>query len=322
MSIFQPQMGTAHLDFERDYISNLPTNVKEEVLMKLPIKEVVRMSLLSTKWKNAWMSIPNLVFIEDCAQSELIKLVDLVLLLHSGPILQFKLVSRHAYKKEIGRWMLILSRNGIKDLYIELESGEECMFPSIFFSCLALEHVHISGSNINVPPTFVGFKFLRSLRLLKLNLTGITVARLISRCPLLECLELGNIVEFGCLVIHPPNLIWLSITGEFGDLCLETPKLLFAKINLDCYLGYYRNFRLPSEDCKSNILRVLGSLSEIDELQLCNDFITYLAMGPIPEVLPVPFYELTELHIDLCWQSKKEVAGLQLLLVCSKVPLT
>ena len=42
MNIFQPQSGSVDLDFEQDYISNLPKIIKEEVLMKLPIKEAVR----------------------------------------------------------------------------------------------------------------------------------------------------------------------------------------------------------------------------------------------------------------------------------------
>ena len=65
MNILQPRTGSVDLDLERDYISNLPKNIKEEVLMKLPIKEAMRTSLLSTKWKNAWMLIPNLAFTED-----------------------------------------------------------------------------------------------------------------------------------------------------------------------------------------------------------------------------------------------------------------
>ena len=80
-------------------------------------------------------------------------------------------------------------------------------------------------------------------------------------------------------------------------------------------------------------MRILGSLSAIEKLELCSDFITvrsilekkfpsitrndnlffdlfqYLAKGTIPEALPVPFYRLTELCIDISCQSKKEVAA-------------
>ncbi|XP_078181969.1 F-box/FBD/LRR-repeat protein At1g13570-like [Carex rostrata] len=314
MNILQPQSGSVDLALERDYISNLPKDIKEEVLMKLPIKEAGKTSLLSTKWKYVWMSIPKLVFNRDCAQSEseLVKVVDRVLLLHCGPILHFVLSSRHACNEAIGRWMLNLSRNGIKYLDIDLWGFcvEKCMIPSSLFSCLALEHVKISGYiTIHVPPSFVGFKNLRTLRLLRFSLAGIAVARLISSCPLLESLELKGIAECGRLVIHAPNLTELNISGKFSDLCLETPKLLFASICLENVLGDYLDFTTPSEDCKSNILRVLGSLSTIAYLSLYSDFIMGLAKGPIPEVLPVPFYRLTELRINFNSICKEEVAA-------------
>ncbi|XP_078157025.1 F-box/FBD/LRR-repeat protein At1g13570-like isoform X2 [Carex rostrata] len=297
MNIFQRRRCSVDLDLEQDYISNLPKNLKEEVLMKLPIKEAIRTSLLSTKWKNAWMLIPNLVFTEDCSQSTLIRLVDIVLSLHYGPILQFKLIRRHACNEAIGRWMLILSRNGIKNLYVKLGSFvEKCIIPSSFFSCIELEDVLLYYSIIHVPPSFLGFKFLRTLRLFSCNLTGITVAKLISSCHLLESLELDGIVEYGRLVIHAPNLRWLSFTGGFVDLCLETPKLLFANIFLDCY----QNFTMPSEDCKSNILQVLGILSAIEELQLCSEIISLHEEEGYPSSsLAQSFWEVKGIESDL-----------------------
>ncbi|XP_078164629.1 F-box/FBD/LRR-repeat protein At1g13570-like [Carex rostrata] len=299
---------------KQDYITNLPMNIKEEVLMKLPIKEAVRTSLLSTKWKYAWMSVPNLVFIEDYAESTLIRLVDEVLSVHRGPILQFKLVSRHACNEAIDRWMLILSKNGINNFHIQIQYSigypvENYMIPSSssFFSCLALEHVHIFLSTIHVPPSFLGFKFLRTLRLLQFNLTGIDVSKLISSCPLLEILELYCFDNYGHLVIRAPNLKWLSIEGDVVDISFETPKLHYAKIYLGVVNG---SANLPSKNCRSNISRILGSLSVIEELHLYSLFITYLAKGPILEVLPIPFYRLTELYINFHEICKEGVAVL------------
>ena len=148
------------------------------------------------------------------------------------------------------------------------------MIPSSFFACLTLERVLLYYSTIHVPQSFLGFKHLRTLRLLQFKLTGINVSRLISSCPLLEHLELSGFFEYGRLVICGPNIRWLSIAGVFGDLCLETPKLVFANIYLNDNLGYYLDFSLPTNDCKSNILRVLGNLSAIKELELYSNFIT------------------------------------------------
>ncbi|XP_078153171.1 F-box/FBD/LRR-repeat protein At1g13570-like [Carex rostrata] len=218
------------------------------------------------------MSIPNLVFTKDCAQSELIRLVDQVLLVHHGSIVQFKLISKHACNEAIGRWMLILSRNGIKNLHIKLgtSSNEECFIPSSF-SCHELEHMHIDwGMPIHVPPSFLGFKFLRTLRLFdQFDVPGIVVEKLISSYPLLEILELSGIsIIDDPFVICAPNLRWLSITGDFMNLCMETPKLLFAKIYpIDvCQFDQYQFAK-----------QVLGNLSAIEELQLNDGILLLLA---------------------------------------------
>lgn len=123
----------------------------------------------------------------------------------------------HASNEAIGRWMLVLSRNGIKNIYIDLNSVEKCMIPSCFFSCLALEHVFITNSTIHVPQFFIGFKFLPTLKLLQFNFTEINVAKFISSCLLLESLELSDFAEHDCLNIRAQNLQWLSIKGQFGQ---------------------------------------------------------------------------------------------------------
>ncbi|XP_052209311.1 F-box/FBD/LRR-repeat protein At1g13570-like [Diospyros lotus] len=45
-------------------ISHLPDNVIEEILIRMPIQDAVRTSILSRKWWNAWLRLPQLVFDE------------------------------------------------------------------------------------------------------------------------------------------------------------------------------------------------------------------------------------------------------------------
>uniref|UniRef100_M1E051 Ubiquitin-protein ligase n=2 Tax=Solanum tuberosum TaxID=4113 RepID=M1E051_SOLTU len=43
-----------------DVLSSLPDNVIDEILMCLPLREAVRTSILSTKWRYKWCKIPDL----------------------------------------------------------------------------------------------------------------------------------------------------------------------------------------------------------------------------------------------------------------------
>ena len=79
-----------------DMISDLPNNIIENILIRLPISDVVGTSASSRKWRYKWVTIPHLVIdsslgkklLERRGQSgkcELVKVVYRLLLLHKGP---------------------------------------------------------------------------------------------------------------------------------------------------------------------------------------------------------------------------------------------
>lgn len=83
-----------------DLISNLPCNVIECILSRLPIREAARTSILSTKWRYQWVTLSHLVFHDLGNDSyfyqrqptlELVKIINGVLMHHNGPILKFVL---------------------------------------------------------------------------------------------------------------------------------------------------------------------------------------------------------------------------------------
>ena len=98
-------------DAELDRISCLPGDVIDQILLHLPIKEALRTSVLSSKWRSNWYTPPNLVFDKHCVSdasfqdpsgisSKFLRTVDHVLLLHSGSIKKFKI--RDNYRNLIG----------------------------------------------------------------------------------------------------------------------------------------------------------------------------------------------------------------------------
>jgi hypothetical protein len=59
MSLFNKK---ANQDDHIDGISDLPCNVIDGILEKLNIRDLVRTSILSTKWRYMWTSVPRLEF--------------------------------------------------------------------------------------------------------------------------------------------------------------------------------------------------------------------------------------------------------------------
>ncbi|KAG5532604.1 hypothetical protein RHGRI_027035 [Rhododendron griersonianum] len=89
-------------DFGRkDIISDLPRNIIESILERMPIRDAARTSILSSKWRYIWTTISQLVLddqffeetfrIKPIVQRELAIAVENILLLRNGPIQKFVL---------------------------------------------------------------------------------------------------------------------------------------------------------------------------------------------------------------------------------------
>ncbi|XP_071708968.1 F-box/FBD/LRR-repeat protein At1g13570-like [Rutidosis leptorrhynchoides] len=108
---------------DSDRISSLPQNIIENVLILIPIRDAVKTSILSKKWRYCWTSMPKLAFHDKMVEipSDVIPLKEYaivsaifnVLLLHTGPILEFEYVGEIRMDYGFDQILLYLSRNKI-----------------------------------------------------------------------------------------------------------------------------------------------------------------------------------------------------------------
>ncbi|GKV04763.1 hypothetical protein SLEP1_g16876 [Rubroshorea leprosula] len=122
-----------------DRISSLPGHLIDNFLSHLPVKDAVRTSVLSRKWRYKWATVPSLVFDTQCLaassldpaliKNKLVSIVDHVLLLHNGPIQKFKLSHRDLLgAADIDRFFLYqeaLSKNSY--LKFGKDNGTGCL---------------------------------------------------------------------------------------------------------------------------------------------------------------------------------------------------
>ncbi|KAK9912643.1 hypothetical protein M0R45_036496 [Rubus argutus] len=291
-----------------DRLGNLPCDVLEQVLSCLPIKEAVRTSVLSRKWRYRWAMLSYLVFDEQCEStldhSAFVNIVDRVLLLHIGPIYMFKL-SHDALRatSDIDRWILHLSRNSIKEFILDIWRGSPYTIPSCLFSCQEIIHLELSGCLLKPLPTFKGFRSLKSIDMEDVNLPQDVFENLIVCSPLLESLSLVNCHGFTHLKINAPNLQFLFIEGFFEDIALEnTSNLTDAVISLDEIVD--KGHVVGSS---SNLLKFYVHLPQVQILQIKDDFLKYLAVGALPRILPKPYLYLKFLCIDIFFDDLEEI---------------
>ncbi|XP_078163196.1 F-box/FBD/LRR-repeat protein At1g13570-like [Carex rostrata] len=286
-----------------DFLSNLPEPVKVKILALVPLKEAVRTSVLSKRWRQTWFGIPSLIIHEEelgvQSLTELIELVDHLLFSHTDSIDKFELVvaeRRHRFsiEEDLDVWINTLLRKHVHELVLNLGYAP-LDIPSRIFSLPDLEALHLRGCKINnMPKNFHGFKWVHTLKFENIGHEGTEIERLVSGCPLLTHFLLVTDQMFDDLTIRSPNLLELKIIAEFKELHLETPKLvtLFASLT-EGFLSEVQS------KYKNNISRLMCYLPEIQKLHMYWNFVRYLGSGGVPAQLPVNISYLTELVIEI-----------------------
>lgn len=148
--------------FKKDRISELPRSLQETILGFLPTQDAVRTSILSKKWRYCWTMIPRLIFdhrlvsrllwksIEhddpELRAHKFVTVINKVLLLHNGPILEFFLYfpedfcDNQIIHEYIDQWIPLFSRKGIKQLTLH-ESSDLEDYTAHDLSSLHLTHL-------------------------------------------------------------------------------------------------------------------------------------------------------------------------------------
>lgn len=280
-------------DLDPDRISSLPKNVIEIILMCLPIRDAVRTSLLSRCWRYEWSTIPHLVIdkqsfpiSKDLMQivfdRKIVKVVDHILLLHCGPVHRFKLSTDLESCTDIDRWVLFVSRNGIKAFTLDIWKGQIYKLPSCLFLC-DLTYLELYRCAVTLPVSFRGFNRLTELDLQCVTFTDEGLSSLVFLCPLLKKLLLRHITGCTRLKIRARELVNLTIEGALDDIHFKsTPLLVTASIKLLTVAD-----SLVTDGTGGRMVKVLGRIPSIQRLELLDHTLQNLAVGDVPVCLPV-----------------------------------
>ncbi|KAL3715929.1 hypothetical protein ACJRO7_007652 [Eucalyptus globulus] len=278
---------------ESDAISQLPRHITDQILSFLPIKDAIRTSILSRNWRYKWSTIPQLVFDDQCTSARgvpslrpslhenLVKIIDKVLLLHIGPIQNFKLSHKgFCATSDIDHWILHLSRVSIKKIILRIWKGKRYKIPISLFNCQDLIYLELSNCLVKIPLKFEGFKKLNILLLDHVELSQEGLEALISRCPLLETLGL-NLREIKRVNIKSPNLRSLYLVGAFQDVTFDDMNRLKV-VGVDVY-DDIANRRGPSYANLSNLHKFFQNLHCLMHSNLFTD----IDFNNVEEILTV-----------------------------------
>jgi len=202
-----------------------------------------------------------------------------ILRCHVGPIYEFvhhipDWIPGHV--DVISPWFPFLSDKFVqKFTLIQVqESHVERKLHSFLFSCEGFNKlIHLTHLTLvevilpsELPATFTGFPSLISLQLHMCSLSGSADALgiFISKCPLLQSLDLQMHEAESSLSIHAPKLQRLSFSGCISNICFKEAKHI-TTLSLRASLEAYKSL-------KDIIIEFFTCLSHVEKLLLGGDF--------------------------------------------------
>ncbi|XP_071705209.1 F-box/LRR-repeat protein At3g26922-like [Rutidosis leptorrhynchoides] len=233
------------MNAEVDRLSNLPDDIINKILSFNDTEHAIRTSILSSRWKNIWKSIPHLSFSYDCLTS-LPKFYDYANLFLSSRNNEIELESvKLSFNEEVSQDFVkkilnyAFSHNvqkmSIKCLY-QIENIE---FPLSFFVSQSVKDLTLIGSYRDTRITSTR----DLLALTTLHLIGVTFkydnpdefGGLFSKCPNLKNLTLADceIDGFDCFItISHPQLSTLTVINGYGPHVVNVvaPHLKFLTV--------------------------------------------------------------------------------------------
>ncbi|XP_051151677.1 F-box/FBD/LRR-repeat protein At1g13570-like isoform X2 [Andrographis paniculata] len=293
-----------------DFITNLPNNIIDNILGCLPLRDVVRTSILSREWRYKWASCPEIVFDFWFDQMflgghKLEPLVYQILKFHQGPLLRFALqVPDLKSSPDIDQWIHLLPNNTVQDLTLHVSRGETHKLTPCLFTFQHLRNLKLYNCLFDPPPGFKGFSKLENLQLQNVDLVPESFIKFIALCPALEKLRMIHCTSFDSLEITGPNLKSLEFHGilkfiSFANCpVLSDVKLTFSSMDFKRGNGF-----------SLDLVKSLSCLPALEDLHLQAYALEDLVEHGAPNPLPVSLTTLKNLHLSDMYFEKIDEAS-------------
>ncbi|KAJ0983696.1 hypothetical protein J5N97_011951 [Dioscorea zingiberensis] len=214
-----------------DRISNLPEDIlRDNIVSRLPLKVAARTSVLSSRWRSLWKSVPDLDFhfqiwesIMDCdindslglvlseKRREFVGIVNRIIQLHEGlrvKRLRVFFNPGSVYEADMKKWIQFAFDKGVEelDLNFHMIFREQYIIPGYMLECNSVTRLKLAYCRI-LPSisSFKGLSSLKSVSLSRVRLDEDLINSLFVPCSCIESLQMVECTEARCLRIAPRN---------------------------------------------------------------------------------------------------------------------
>ncbi|KAK1367654.1 hypothetical protein POM88_033746 [Heracleum sosnowskyi] len=268
---------------DTDRISNLHQDVVECILEHLSVHDAAKTSVLSKEWRNKWGMKNNLVLDEafffkvtsnkdkDAYLSVFVRAIEMIILVHKGPILSFSLyIPSELDQCIVSRWMEHFLNKSIKVL--EITNSENNVYEVPLFICEGLVELRLTAMILNPLPKPGSFT-----NLIKVQLNNISITAELSFGSQLKILYLyacTGIQYLSCQFTNANNLTQLLLceSEQIQWRWFECTKQLQG-------FGLALTNANPSTRKPINLINLLSKTSTITEVFLSG--YTVEVLGPL-----------------------------------------
>ncbi|XP_073145619.1 F-box/FBD/LRR-repeat protein At1g13570-like isoform X2 [Henckelia pumila] len=301
-----------------DLISYLPSDIIENILKRLILRDAVRTSVLSREWRYKWATLPALVLksysLLKLSHNQLNSVVNQILMLHQGPVKELEveyldLDSSHY----LHQWFDLLSKDHLQKLFLSWRFGlklkEYCRLPSNFYSFSQLRYLYLSRCVFRLPSSFKGLNRLVSLKFENVKIKSNKLSSLISKSPFLECVVIkGTCYTFKALRINASKLKKFFFRGFASSVYFLNAPLL-EEVHIVLIGRSY--LPLPDKVKQDNFMKSLAQFSSITKLAL-KGFLQPMALDGVWQNLTfemnhlkilgleISSYELAQIRCAIC----------------------
>ncbi|ESQ43344.1 hypothetical protein EUTSA_v10015993mg [Eutrema salsugineum] len=255
-----------------DIVSSLPESLIFEILLNLSTKDVVKTSLLSSRWRNLWRFVPGLSLEYSYFRKHdaFVSFVDAFLGFNSDSCMQkFKLKCNwdYVFKADVKRWIDTVAKRRIQHLHVaDIDwEDDEMQIPPTIYTCESLVSLNIYG--ITLPTLkFVSLPCLKAIVLDTVKFSGDSALEtLILGCPVLERLYIErNLCDYTeVLRVRSQSLLSFTIIAYSHNTYVEDLVVAIDAPRL-------KYLRLCDHRTASFLLNNMGSLVKADIDSLFN----------------------------------------------------
>ncbi|KAK1631162.1 hypothetical protein QYE76_005477 [Lolium multiflorum] len=247
-----------------DILLTLPPQMLDEILSRLPIRDIVRTSALSRSWRHRWKALPSIGLTWPAQHVVAREAVKAVLHCYPGRIQRFSALVGKGSARSLGVWFRKLASCGIEYLYLDgayIFPLHVSVFALASLTSLELCECRVPG----LPNGFMGFPNLTKLKLFMVELPAggeYHLQDIIAKSPLIEDLYLGDARTLSdtmnLWVIQAPNLrhLTLASSDDYGWILGDFPLLEYALIDLGKYLSGRDFGTLLGKLCHAKMLEI------------------------------------------------------------------